>query len=322
MYIAMTIPEAGAGKWCWTGWMNAFDFLNYKGANIGSGPHNSLLCSLPKVDLLICSTSCPSENILEWRKHSPDAKVALNVLAWTDDDWAGINNPGVQASQGNIEYARKLKPDIVFAQYSKKYAESLLRNWHEKEGYKLGSMAMAADSTVYTGLQPIEGAKEIVYTGGYWPYKAQNINKYLLPLLMKYRDRTTLVGKGWPVRTDNDPGENAIASLFYSSKLCPNAHEPHSTLGGFDVVERVFKTMYCGGLCLSDYVREIEEGFGLLDGVHLKLAKTPDEYLNIAEDILKYPEKYDTIRQRGTIEVRDKHTYINRCRVLLSDLGF
>lgn len=315
MRIALTIPSAGAGKWAWTGWSNGFKELGHEVIDLDDA-------KLP--DLLICTTSSPQEErFLKWKKWNPHMKIALNVLAWTNDDWPGINNEGVQAHKGNIEYARSLKPDIVFAQYSPKFRESLLRNWHEKEGYKLGSMEMAADSTVYH-LQNdfINEVARIVYVGGYWAYKAQNIDKFLLPLLKKYRNQTYLIGRGWPIISDPDIGEKRLYDYYKWSTLCPNAHEPHSTNGGFDVVERVFKTMYCGGLCLSDYVREIEDGFGLLDEQHLLLAQTPEEYMDIAEDVLQNPDKYAIIRKQGQQEVIEKHTYINRCKQLLKDLGY
>lgn len=313
MKVTLTIPGAGAGKWCWTGWKNAFQELGHEVVELRSNP-----------DLLICSTSGPSQEILDWRERNPSAKVALNVLAWTDEDLPGIHNDGVQASPGNIGYAKQLKPDIVFAQYTPKYRELLLAKW-KNEGFKLGSMEMAADSTVYEfKLHPngsdIVSAGKLFYVGGYWPYKAQNINKYLGPVINKHFDRTIVVGKGWPIRTTAIENEKAVGYNFRMAEVCPNIHEPHSTNGGFDVVERVFKTTFCGGLCVSDYVQEMFDGFGFVNNEHLIACKTPEEYMDTIEDALNHPERYAMMRLAAQKFVADNHTYVHRVQKLLKDI--
>lgn len=315
MKIALTIPSNGAGLYAWTGWSNAFKSLGHTVENWSPPIFRSdpLDC-----DLLICSTSCPENTFIEWRKNHPDKKIALNVLAWTDEDIRGIHNAGVQATPGNVGYTRDLKPDVVFAQYGEKWRVPLLKNW-AKEGYKLSSMMMAVDSTVYkVNDTDTSMISTIVYCGGYWSYKAQNIDKYLLPLFRKYRDQLYLIGKGWPMMTNSDISEQAIANLYRNSIICPNVHEPHSNFG-YDIVERCFKVPYCGGLLISDYVEEMID-VGFKDGINCFICKDPKEYTERFEEILQNPTKYDDVRKTGQVFISSQHTYVDRAKALLRDI--
>ena len=308
MKVTLTNPSAGAGRWAWAGWANAFLALGHE-----------LVSLSDDTDLLINSTSLPSDEILEWRSRNPQAKVAMNVLAWTDEDLPGINNAGVQATPNNVQYAHDMNADIVFAQYSPIWREVLLRKW-KNEGFKLGSMEMAADSTVYKYTPFEDFEHDITYCGGYWAYKSRNIDNYLMPLLIEFRKSTYLVGKGWRIATDTDCGEIELSRKYGASKVSPCVHEPHSTDGGYDVVERVFKTMFCGGLCITDPVEEIESGFGLEHGTHLLVADNPEDYHYLVRDAIHHPDKFIEIREAGREFVTNNHTYIHRVEKLLEEI--
>ncbi len=322
MKIAITKATAGAGRWAHEGWANALKALGHDVIDI---THNHTIVHTAKPDLLINSTSHPSNDLLLWRKNNPDAKVAMNVLAWTTTDNEWVNKPGVQATPNNVQYAKDMKADIVFAQYSPKYRIWLLDKW-ANEGFKLGSMEMAADSTVYVDSpSPMSVHYPMVYVGGYWSYKGETMSEWLLPVLRKYSKELLLVGKGWPIASQHIDNEGVIGQYFGAAKVCPNMHEPHSTYGGFDVVERVFKTMYCGGLCVSDHVNEMEDGFGFIPGTHLFTAKSPSEYQAIIDEIMSEHIASDRlehrkVREAGQKFVRENHTYIHRAKQLLKDV--
>lgn len=310
--VALTMPTAGAGKWAWQGWANAFEFFGWRVVNLNS--QSDVIALEP--DLVICTTSQPRDDILNWRKLNPYKKLALNVLAWTDDDIPGIHNVGVQATPGNVEYAHALKPDAVFAQYSEYMNLSLLKKWGE-EGFVLSSMPMAADAVVYPfpdmSIEPSRDP-DLFYVGGRWAYKAQNLDRYVLPVIQKHE--SIVVGQGWPFPTTN-MNEVQVGHALRNAKVVPNAHEPHSTQGGFDVVERVFKTMYCGGLCVSDIVDEIEVGFGLEEVI----MASPELYGEAIDKVIAHNEDYDFLREDGQRRVALHHTYFNRVAMLLFDLG-
>lgn len=317
MKIALTIPTVGAGRWCWQGWANAFEFFGHEVHNLNLFPDTVVD---KDTDLVICTTSQPRDDIREWRKNNPSKKLALNVLAWTDEDLPLINNAGVQASEGNRDYAWELRPDLVFAQYSPKWRERLLKKW-EDLGFRLGSMEMAADAVVY----PFETDEpafnpDVFYVGGRWAYKAQNLDVWLMPVLNRFVNKV-IVGRGWPFLTQN-MDERAVGMHLHNAKVVPNMHEPHSTIGGYDVVERVFKTLYCGGLCITDSVAEMFDGFGFENEVHLLAAQSPDEYM---EFITHAVENFNTphfnmMRGHGQEFVALNHTYFNRVANLLFDL--
>ena len=186
---------------------------------------------------------------------------------------------------------------------------------------------MAPDDTVYNYTEPYKPENDytawehnITFCGGYWAYKAQNIDKYLMPVLLKHRLNTYLVGKGWPIATDPDCGEIELSRKYGASKVSPNVHEPHSTDGGYDVVERVFKTMLCGGLCVTDPVEELESGYHFEHGEHLIIASDPKNYADIIDEILLRPEQYAHVREAGRVFVKNNHTYKHRVTQLLTDL--
>lgn len=316
MKIAITKATAGAGKWSHEGWANAFKAIGHEVIDI---THNHSEIENHQIDLLINSTSHPSEQLIRWRKNNPQAKVAMNVLAWTDLDIGGIHNAGVQATPNNTQYAKDMKADIVFAQYGKKWRELLLNKWH-KEGFKLSSMMMAVDSIVYEGyIQQYRTYQyDYIFCGGFWMYKSQTIVPWLMPIIQKYRKSSLLIGKGWPIATDIDRQESAINKLYGIAKVCPNVHEPHSHFG-YDIVERCFKVPYCGGLLVSDYVEEmIDEGFK--SEVNCFLAKTPSEYQDFIDEVISAPEEYTYIAENGQKFISKNHTYIHRVQQLLKDI--
>ena len=316
MKIALTIPSAGAGKWCWTSWMNAFNTLGHEAFDINQCVDFNL--ALKGVDLLICTTSQPRQEFITWRDKNPDKKVALNVLAWSDLNIGGLSNDGVQASVGNREYASKIKPSVIFAQYGIKWRKLLLKNWIDS-GYQDSSMMMAADSTIYQNCIDYNQYKyDFSFSGGFWFYKSQIIVPWLLPIIQKYRQNSILIGKGWPIGTDSDRSEREIGSIFKLSKVCPNVHEPHSHFG-YDIVERCMKVPYCGGLLVSDYVEEmVDEGFK--NGENCFLCKSPKEYQEIIDEVIANPGKYEQIRKNGQEFITNQHTYIHRVQNLLKDI--
>jgi hypothetical protein len=317
MKVAFTMPTAGAGKWAWQGWVNAFQYFGAETINL-----RGVNCNEVDPDIVICTTSEPRDDIMEWRMNNPKKKLALNVLAWTDEDLPGINNAGVQATPGNVEYAHGLEPTLVFAQYSQATRDALLEKW-AKAGFALGSMEMAADATIYPFPVMHEDPllnPDIFYVGGYWAYKAQNLDRYILPCFRKHQ--SMVIGKGWPFGT-NDLSEAEVGHHFRDAKVVLNAHEPHSTIGGYDVVERVFKALYSGGLVVSDYVTEIETGFDLFNFEHLIMHAAPQDFMNEVDEIIANPGamKYERIRFNGQKKVALHHTYFNRVLMLLLDLG-
>lgn len=316
MKILIQNSDSGAGRWCKEGWKNAFVALKHTVDWIDN-QHQIEQFNVFKPDLIILSTSNPFD-IKAWRKQNQNVKIALNVLAWSDLDIGGLQNDGVQASRGNVEFASDVQPTVVFAQYGLKWRKLLLKKWIDL-GYKDSSLMMGADSIVYKDLPNYgKNTYDFVLSAGFWPYKSQTIIPWLLPVIKKYRQNSILIGKGWQFATDKDRTEQEIGGLFKSAKVCPNVHEAHSHFG-YDIVERCAKTMYCGGLLVSDFVQEmVDEGFE--DGVNCFLCKSPKEYQEKIDEIIQNPGKYDNIRQNGQKFISENHTYIHHVQKLLKDI--
>ena len=211
------------------------------------------------------------------------------------------------------------KPDFVHIHYDDE-AIKVTHNHFESIGIKPISLMMCADTFVYRGgrLDP-KLECDIGFVGGYWPYKGQVINPYLMPLLEdadKYK--TKIFGnQPWPANqycgliADED-----VKNLFVSAKICPNLSEPHAQKFGFDVNERIFKILYAGGFCISDNVASYKM-FG--DGI--VVADSPTDFRDKIDHYLKKPGERMDIALKGYQYVLENHTGFHRISQILQELG-
>lgn len=211
------------------------------------------------------------------------------------------------------------KPDFVHIHYDDE-AIKVTHNHFESIGIKPISLMMCADALAYYGgrLDP-KLECDIGFVGGYWPYKGQVIDSYLMPLLedvAKYK--TKIFGnQPWPANqycgliADED-----VKNLFVSAKICPNLSEPHAQKFGFDVNERIFKILYAGGFCISDNVASYKM-FG--DGI--VVADSPTDFRDKIDHYLKEPGERMDIAFKGHQHVLENHTGFHRISQILQGVG-
>lgn len=238
------------------------------------------------------------------------AKVALHVNPY------GKSVRGIDEEPKVIEWVKRQRPDVVFGYGSEDHV-MYWANWTTKLRLPWVPMPTAGDSTYYRRL-PTQPSSELVYLGGRWPYKAKNIDQYILPLLKRHT--YTLAGWGsWPdnvtVASVTDGQENE----FYSNGIvAPCVSEPHTTETGIDVPERVFKAVLCGKLAVHDHVAKFRSYLKTVPS-----AIDPDDYRKHVSDILRMsPEQQLDLANSQYEEVLSKHTYFARMRTLFKELGF
>lgn len=256
----------------------------------------------------------------------PHMKVALYASAWgpylNDVDLAKY--PLVVAAEQEKKNVELLADRIsfVFIHAHGPWLEGTMSGWGSL-GLPYKGVLNAADTFVYlNGKKQKRLACDVGFVGGYWGYKARNIDKYLLPLCHPSSglDVKIFGNAAWPVAnwlggcTDEEARD-----LFASATVCPNISEPHSTDLGWDVIERPFKVLSAGGFCISDYV---PEGRDLFTEDELPMAQTPAKLAEWVRWFIKNPEAREAYRQRGQRKVLADHTYFDRVYDMLDWLGY
>lgn len=257
----------------------------------------------------------------------PKMRVALFASAWGDlvKDIDREKYPIVIASDEEKTLIERLKgdtgrPDFVFIHVSDKYLEGTMGGWRTI-GVKPVGILNAADTFVYLdGMWKPELACDVAFVGGYWGYKARNLDRYILPLCHPSHGlKTKLFGNSpWPVAQYLGHIEDQeVKDLFASSTICPNVSEPHSTDLGWDTIERPFKVLASGGFCVSDYVEEMVDIFGdCIPFVH-----STQGMLKMVKHFVQKPDDRLPLMEKGRRLVLTEHTYFERVAQIFEELG-
>lgn len=277
-------------------------------------------------DIYIGTTYEPglSSAVIKCLKRLPECRVALFASGWGDivDNLDREKYPIVYVTEeeigrvGELQETGQLK--FVFIHATDEYLPGILGGW-ETIGAKPVGILNAADSFLFSGGRyRSELDCDAFFCGGYWPYKAQNLDPYILGLPPQLSVR--IHGRGhWPtaryfgaidVETERD--------YFLSAKVCLNVSEPHSQAVGADTVERLFKAAYAGGFVVSDYIEEAEKLFG--DCIHF--CRTSKEFHETVEHFAQNPDERLSFIQKSSELFRREHTYFNRVQKMLMNLGF
>ena len=251
----------------------------------------------------------------------PHLKVGLRAGDWGDHEVIvdkDIYNI-LYCSQKEKDILKKLKdetgkPDFVHIHYDAE-AIKVTHNHFKSIGIKPISLMMCADTTAYSDPQydPMLDC-DIGFVGGYWPYKGLVIDQYLTPLLDPPTYKVKIFGNQiWPVNQYCGLiGDNDVKNLFVSAKICPNLSEPHAQEFGIDVNERIFKTLYSGGFCVSDKVDSYKM-FG--DGI--VMADSPEDFRTKIDHYLANPAEKIKIVETGKKYVTENHTGFHRAAQIM-----
>ena len=262
-------------------------------------------------------------------KERPHLKVMMKASDWgemqksIDPEQYGV----LFANDEEKKLVEKLKaetgkPDFLHIYYPESCVSTTHNGW-EETGCRTVSIMNGADLFVYTGgRQKPEYKCDLSFIGGYWPYKARNMDRYLMPLthpLGKYNIKF-FGNQGWPgCHYMGWIPDEEVKHMLKSSTICPNVSEPHATDFGFDVNERTFKILANECFCISDYVDSMAKEVYTNDEV--VFAKTPEEFHELVEHFVKYPDERIPYMKRGYQTVMKKHTYFHRVSKMLEEFA-
>jgi hypothetical protein len=275
-------------------------------------------------------------NLDQWERHKPDiyigcsgwrqklppnhkAKVAIHVNPYCDTIIQVPGGPVINEQRDAINWTLKQNPRFIFGYGTQDDVETLWCKWKD-HGVEIVGMPNAADLTKYQPTAPDPKlACDVGWVGGYWGYKAINMDKYLLPVVRRFQSNWL----GWSGPKGLWKGratQRQVLALFNSAKICPCVVEPHTTHYGIDMPERIFKIIACGALPISDPVKGIERFF---PPDILPTASSPQHYMELCEiyinmDANKRKEVASRLRKR----LLENHTYLHRVKVFLEKLGY
>jgi hypothetical protein len=277
-------------------------------------------------DLFLGCTYSVDRAVYKCIASRPQMRVALFASAWGHylRDVNLEQYPLVVVTEQEKRTIEQLKkqtgrPDFVFIHAHGPWLEGTLSGWKEI-GVDTCGILNAADVFVYANsVSRPELACDIGFVGGYWPYKARNLDRYLLPLCHPQKGLNIRIfgNQPWPVHSYLGTCDDRIArDLFASATVCPNISEPHSTDLGWDVVERVFKVPAAGGLLVCDAVQEAIDLFG----DDLLVVISPFELEEAVQHFKKNPHLRQHYIKRMQERVLIEHTYHHRVATMLNKL--
>lgn len=227
----------------------------------------------------------------------------------------GSADTGLNESPSSIAWVEDQKPHAVFG-YGFSHDSFYWAGW-EKAGIPWIPLPNAADTTIYKHTNTGKRSRNISYVGGYWPYKGQDISRWLMPLFSI--PNVAINGWGnWPAQFGKVEGidDADMAALLNDTLIAPCISEPHTKSYGFDLPERVFKVIAMGALAIHDWIKRPPGMKSLI------IAETPADLLRECESWLaKKPAEIEKRASKQRAEVLAGHTYHHRMAFLLHKLG-
>lgn len=295
------------------------------------------------------------ENPFDVLRFGPD--LVLGQTYNLSDDWVrAIQETDAECIMrgfdwGPIEQEAKKRTELTGIDYKIEYAKDNHKKWAEnlwKSGQLLGvynhywpesldftmsgwknicpvfSNPLACDLFVYMGGQEKPEFKaDVAFIGSYHPYKAINLNPYLLemqnlefddrPIRLRYYSTWHVPSVFYAGAIRRDDNKHALKS----ATICPNVSEPHSTEFGTDFIQRPMSAML-ENFVISDYV---EIGAKVFNNEECVFARTPKEFHEFVLHFLRYPDERLPFMRRGRKKILESHTYFDRVASLLWSAG-
>lgn len=277
-------------------------------------------------DLFIGQTYNVNHSIIKCIEERPLLKVIMKAGDWGPlyDKLDSNKYPLLQATGKEKLLVQELKektgkPNFLYIHYHEDAVDDTHGYWI-KNGFDVYSQKNAADIFEFTNGKFIpEFASDIAFIGGYWGYKSQVLDKYLLPLCHEEKYNIKIFGnQHWPVYQYCGYIEPMLTkNILSSATICPNLSEPHSQDLGFDIVERPFKLLSNKCFVISDYV---EKAANIFNDGEIVFAKTPEDFRKKIDHFLTNPEERNEYISRGYKKVINNHTYFDRVHEMLTRL--
>jgi len=282
----------------------------------------------PDIDILITQTYNIDDGIIKCLKERPYVKVTAK-----GSDWGVAQNnmdlkkyPILVANRKEIDKILSLhdeigKPDFIDIHYTQSSVNETHSGWI-KNGIKCVGLLSAADISEYiNGIEVNELCCDIGFVGGYWGYKAESFDKWLIPLCQPSNNYKIKIfgNQPWPVpQYCGFIPNNHVRNLFKSAKICPNISEPHSREYGHDIIERPFKILSSKGFLITDYVKSMYDEVFKDKVVY---ASTPEEFKEKIDFYLKNNDARNEMIKIGYEHVINNHTYFHRAYQFFNELN-
>lgn len=161
----------------------------------------------------------------------------------------------------------------------------------------------------------------LAFCSGYWRYKAQNLDRYILPLLYpNTKWNIKIFGSGWA--SPNCLGradESTLRHFYANSIICPNLFEPHSIEFGLDVNQRSFEIANSWGFQISQRVKSLEED--VFNSNEIVFVDSPEQFFEQCIFFLNNPHETIPYREAALKTVLKFHTSLHRIAMIFDFLG-
>lgn len=312
-----TIPTALA--LARVGWCRGFEQLGIPYVILGT---HEVAARLPDLPNPICFLQNSDYLYLDRANRAALARTRHFVWLdyWFPDDVATFQRAGMDYQSFAGQTYRQVLDQAPAFGFTISPASSLhyYQNWLD-HGLAVESLPLACDTTVYHPHVPDVPAfagVQMAFVGGYWPYKAQQFDRYLRPyeqqLTIYGRVRWPYAGYGGPLPLDQE------AALYRQARLAPTINEPHCERMNLDLNERVFKVLGSGGCSITDTIPGYREWFAEDE---LPVPTSLTEYREMVDALLRDDDLNAAYRARGHAAVLARHTYAHRAAAALARLG-
>ena len=319
-----------AGHFILTGWKNVLEHMGHTW-HWWSPKQKSAFDAFSEVkpDIFIGTTYGLDRAIIKCLGNNPNTLVVLKANNWgkADNDIDPKEYPiGIADDKEKciiLELKKQIgKPDLIFNYYHKNHMEYTMGSW-EEAGISTIDMQPAADlySLWPLGIFDQNLQSDIAFVGGYWGYKAKNLDKYLLPICTPVGKYNVKIfgNQSWPYPQYFGTIDDAsIKNLYASTTICPNIDEPHATDFGFELNHRIFQLAASKAFCISNPVKGISDVFNKDEMV---VADDPEHFADLVHNFIVNPDMRLKHINECFSTVIQNHTYHHRIINLLNRLG-
>lgn len=225
--------------------------------------------------------------------------------------------PNINEPQNAIDWVKTMNPSVVFG-YGHETDRSFWSFW-DKIGIPWVPMATAADATIFN-IAGTHDKCDVGYIGGRWPYKATNIDAYLLPVLRDATISHKVFGWGtWPNgMCSGHIDDSGVPLLYANCRVAPCISEPHTIAHGIDLPERVFKAALSGAVVVHDPAKGLDRYLP-----HAIAARNPEEFHRRIKELIRLDkDALRAVAEQQRQDVLKAHTYHHRMATLMTALGF
>lgn len=308
-------PNGGAFLYITRGWEAAFKALGHNFAR-WDGSDRQLKQFKPDIYL---GCSGWRQNFPTWARKEFGTKVAIHVNPWGTTVLQALKGePNINEPKGAIDWVSQQKPDFLYCYALEDDINHMWNRWRDNVA-PVAPMPCGGNAVIH---QPVASdlkfACDVGFIGGYWPYKAMNLSKYLVPVLNKHNSKVYGWG-GWKHPAyGGQINDGDVNKLFSSAKVSPSMVEPHTSRYGIDVPERMFKVPLAGGFTVCDPCNGLKR---YVSPDVFPMASNVKEYADLIHHYINADADRERLKKEQRKAIMKDHTYFSRIQAFLRFSG-